>query len=350
MEVNVVIQDEINEKQDILTYIELCAGIGGFRVGIEATDQKLRCLYKNEIDEDCEKTYFKNFGETFNKKDIFDINTELLPKFDLLCAGFPCQPFSIAGNKKGFTDDRGKIYFKISEIVNLSKPKILFLENVSNIINHEKGKTFQYIIDDLKSMNYNIFYKVLDSANFGVPQSRPRVYIVGFNKDYYENVQFTFPIDNGKRLIIRDILEAGDNTIPISERWHKYILLYTNKITEQAINFEVPKTRKKLERISKNCDLDDCIFQIRSSGIRAFSLDGVYPTFAVSNSGGGAMIPVLSKEKRHLSLLEIKRLMGFPDSFEFPVSRTSSIKQLANAVCPPVITSIMQSILKSITT
>ena len=112
--------------------------------------------------------------------------------------------------------------------------------------------------------------------------------------------------------------------------------------------FQVPKTRKRIERVSENCDINDCVLQIRSSGIRAYSLDGQFPTFAVSNSGGGAMIPVLTKEKRHLSVLEMKRIMGFPDEFLFPVSRTDSIKQLANAVCPPVISAIYDEIVKTI--
>ena len=143
---------------------------------------------------------------------------------------------------------------------------------------------------------------------------------------------------------MRSCLNNGDYSIPISDKWQKYIDLYTGRIMESDLGFKLPKTRKKLERASKNVDLDDCVFQIRSSGIRAYSLDDPFPTFAVSNSGGGAMIPVLSKERRHLNLIEMKRLMGFPDDYIFPVSRTAAIKQLANAVCPPVIKEIANNI------
>lgn len=139
----------------------------------------------------------------------------------------------------------------------------------------------------------------------------------------------------------------GDYSIPISNRWQEYIDLYTNQITPDEVSFDLPKTRTRLERIAPSCDLDDCVFQIRSSGIRAYSLDEPFPTFAVSNSGGGAMIPVLSKERRHLNLTEMRRIMGFPEWYDLSaVSRTDTIKQLANAVCPPVIASICNDINK----
>lgn len=327
-----------------LKYIELCAGIGGFRLGIELSKITAECVYRNEIDEFCEKTYFENFNESFNEKDIFDIDTKKLPDFDFLCAGFPCQPFSIAGNQGGFSDERGQIYFRISQIIKERAPKMIILENVANLINHNKGETFKYILSDLSKLDYHVKYDIIDSRYFGLPQSRPRVYIVALKKHLYREVNYEFPKSNGKSSVLRDIIKSGDNSIPISEKWNTYIDLYTNKITKDDVGFIIPKTRRTLERISKNCDVADCIFQIRSSGIRAFSLDDVYPTFAVSNSGGGAMIPVLSKERRHLSLIEMKRLMGFPDDFIFPVSRTHSIKQLANAVCPPVVAEIMDSL------
>lgn len=115
------------------------------------------------------------------------------------------------------------------------------------------------------------------------------------------------------------------------------------------MSFPLPKTRVALERVGQNCDLNDCVFQIRSSGIRAYSLDEPFPTFAVSNSGGGAMIPVLSKERRHLNLTEMRRIMGFPENYDLShVSRTDAIKQLANAVCPPVIASICNDIKRAI--
>ncbi|MCL2016984.1 MAG: DNA (cytosine-5-)-methyltransferase [Defluviitaleaceae bacterium] len=330
-----------------MTYAEFCTGIGGFRLGINQTSPYFECVYKNEIDSKCEKTYQENFNDNFDSRDIFNVQNFALPDFDMLCAGFPCQPFSIAGARQGFSDDRGQIIFKILDIIAAKKPKIIFLENVPNLKSHNKGRTLSAIIAHLAKLGYSVYYDILDSANFGLAQSRPRLYIVAFCNKNFGKIHFAFPKSNGKTKTIREILIAGENSIPISKKWEEYIDYYTNKKSIAELSFVPPKTRVNLERVSANCELADCIFQIRSSGIRAYSLDGQFPTFAVSNSGGGAMIPVLAKERRHISLPEIKRLMGFPETFQFSVSRTDSIKQLANAVCPPVIAAIMQEILSA---
>ncbi len=326
------------------TYADLCAGIGGFRIALDSFGGK--CLYSCDVNPENEKTYHANYGEGYNKYDIYDINSNEFPSVDIICAGFPCQPFSIAGKRKGFTDSRGLIYFKIAEIIKHSHPKIVFLENVPNLTRIEKGSTFKTILSNLDELGYDSYYEILDSSNFGVPQSRNRVYIVGFRKDL-RVFGFNFTKKRTEKRSFRSIIEPNDYSIPISKKWNTYIDLYTGKITLEDIPFEVPKTRKMLERVDKNIDLNNCIFQIRSSGIRALSIDKPLPTFAVSVSGGGAMIPVYSGERRHISLVEITRLMGFPDDFEFPVSRTNAIKQLANAVCPPVIKSIFRDILFS---
>ena len=331
-----------------LKYAEFCAGIGGFRLGLNAASQFLRCVYRNEIDSKCEETYKQNFEESFDSYDIFGLNNNVLPKFDILCAGFPCQPFSIAGRRKGFGDARGWVVFKLLDIISEAKPPIVFMENVRNLKNHNNGITLSAIISNLTSSGYSVFYDVLDSACFGLAQSRPRLYIVAFCIKSFGQVSFEFPKGSEQVKTIRDILIKGENSIPISKKWNEYIDYYTKKKSINELSFIPPKTRMSLERIGVNCELTDCIFQIRSSGIRAFSLDGQFPTFAVSNSGGGAMIPVLTKERRHISVREIKRLMGFPDTFTFPVSRTDSIKQLANAVCPPVISAIMSKILSMV--
>ena len=170
-------------------------------------------------------------------------------------------------------------------------------------------------------------------------------YIVAFNIEKIECLNFSFTEKRTSKTALRSFLNLGDYSIPVSQKWQEYIDLYTNKKKADQISFQLQKTRRYLERIANNCNLEDCVFQIRSSGIRAYSLDEPFPTFAVSNSGGGAMIPVLSKERRHLNLVEMRRIMGFPEWYDLShVSRTEAIKQLANAVCPPVITSICNDI------
>ncbi len=327
------------------TFSDLCAGIGGFRIGLEAIGGQ--CLYSSEIDGDCEITYKSNFGEGFDFGDVLKINAKLFPTVDVFCAGFPCQPFSIAGKQKGFNDPRGEIFFKLAEIIKYSQPKVVFLENVTNLVMINKGEVMKDILTTLDNGGYHVSYEILDSSNFGVAQARKRVYIIGQRKDI-ANPFFQFTKKIKPKINFRSIIEKGDNSIPISEKWNKYIDFYSGKIQETEVGFELPKTRKKLERIDVSADLNNCVLQIRSSGIRALSIDKPFPTFAVSISGGGAMIPVYTGERRHLSLLEMKRLMGFPDNFKFPISRTNSIKQLANAVCPPVIQSIGRDILKQI--
>lgn len=328
----------------MLRCAEFCAGIGGFRLGLSESKLPVKMIYSNEIDENCEKTYYENFSELFTSRDIFNINPSEIPDFDMVCAGFPCQPFSQAGQNKGFDDPRGTILFKLNEIIVSKRPKIVLLENVPNIIRHNKGKTFSTIVNSLEEVGYCVFYRILDSTYFGVPQSRPRVYIVAFERRSLGVPDFNFTTKLTDKTPLRPYLKPGDYSIPISNKWQEYIDLYTNRKTSQEVSFNLPKTRVSLERIAVGCDLDDCVFQIRSSGIRAYSLDEPFPTFAVSNSGGGAMIPVLSKERRHLNLVEMRRIMGFPENFVLPVSRTDSIKQLANAVCPPVICSICNDI------
>lgn len=335
----------------MIRYAEFCAGIGGFRLGIDQSSLDAQLVYSNEIDDNCAVTYRANFGNDFDSKDILSLNPSKLPEFDMLCAGFPCQPFSQAGQEKGFDDPRGTIIFKILEIVLVKKPPVVFLENVPNLLRHNGGKTYKTIQTSLEEQGYALSATVLDSAYFGVPQSRPRVYIVALKKALFANHSISFCKQQTSKAALRNYLNLGDYSIPISDKWQKYIDLYTNRITPDDISFPLPKTRRCLERVASNCDLDDCVFQIRSSGIRAYSLDEPFPTFAVSNSGGGAMIPVLSKERRHLNLTEMRRIMGFPEWYNMDaVSRTDAIKQLANAVCPPVIASICNDLNRTINT
>lgn len=338
-------QNTTNNTNPKITFIDLFAGIGGFRVAFEEIGSK--CLFSCEINKDCQKTYYQNFSDNITHGDISTLNEKSVPYADIICAGFPCQPFSIAGNRGGFNDSRSSVFFDLLRIVNCVQPAVLFIENVPNLVNHNGGKTFSLILESIKENNYIPFYKILNSKDFGIPQARKRVYLVAFRKDLHIS-NFNFSIPNIKEKTVRDILIENDNSIPISDKWNKYIDYYTGKIQLSDISFKLPKTRQYIERIDKDTNLNDCIFQIRSSGIRALSLDKPFPTFAVSISGGGAMIPVLSKEKRHLSLREMGRIMGYNDKYNFPVSRTNAIKQLANSVCPPVIKHIAKDIQKKL--
>jgi len=333
----------------MIRYAEFCTGVGGFRLGIEASGFRVKSVYTNEIDNNCEKTYKKNFGIGFDSKDIFEIDPSTLPDFDMLCAGFPCQPFSVAGKELGFKDSRGTIFFKLLSVIEEKNPQVVFLENVPNLVRHDHGRTFRIITNKLEDAGYTISSAMLDSAYFGIPQSRSRIYIVGLRKDIYGNRLIIFTEKRTEKTSFRPFIISGDCSIPVTKRWDEYIDYYLGIKAIEEMSFEVPRTRKRLERIAANCDLNDCVFQVRSSGVRALSIDSPLPTLTVLNSGGGAHIPILTKERRHLSINEMKRVMGFPDAYDFTaVSRTDAAKQLANAVCPPVIESIFKDITTAI--
>lgn len=327
---------------EIRTFSDFCAGIGGFRLAMESIG--MTCTYSAEYSEDSVKTYNKNFNDSIEIADITQLNPKALPDFDVMCAGFPCQPFSIAGKRLGLQDERSGVLPMLVEIIKQKKPKIILLENVKNFESFGQGSLLDETKKSIKDIGYSVFHSVLDAARFGLPQTRKRIFILAISNEYEVN-DFVFPIGSSKQVPFRNYLMHGDNSIPITQKWEEYIDFYSGIKNQSDLSFIPPKTRVSLERADKNLDLQDCIFQMRSSGIRAVSIDKPLPTFAVSISGGGAMIPVYSKERRHLNLIEIKRIMGFPDLFEFPVSRTSAIKQLANAVCPQVVESVMSSVL-----
>ena len=329
----------------MFTFADICAGIGGFRLALE--QHGLRCVFTSEINQSCIETYNKNFNTNENTSDITKIDPCNIPSFDILCAGFPCQPFSIAGKRMGLDDERTSVLHQILKIVAIKKPKVIFLENVENFKNMSDGSIFEKTIAHLNSIGYIVHHDVLDASYFGVPQKRKRLFIIAFRKDVSSGF-FSFPIGNTTQETFRNHINPGDNSIPVTSRWGNYIDYYTGKKSLKDLPFTPPRTRLALERIGKNTDLDNCVLQMRSSGIRAVSIDEPLPTLAVSISGGGAMIPVYTKERRHLNLIELKRIMGFPDEYIFPVSRTDAIKQLANAVVPAVIKAISENLIQDL--
>ncbi|VAW41353.1 DNA-cytosine methyltransferase [hydrothermal vent metagenome] len=329
-----------------MKFVDFCAGIGGFRLGLEKLG--FQNIYSCEINKHCEKTYSLNFGDRFDAKDISFVDPSELPEYDLFCAGFPCQPFSIAGKRQGFFDDRSNVFEQIIRLIEGTSPQVVLLENVKHLLYHDKRRTFKIIINMLAERGYFVRYQVLNSKIFGIPQSRERIFIVGFKSSVAAD-KFSFPFSDRVEKVLDDILVVGNDEYPLSKKWLEYIELYSGKKSLEEIPFQVPKTRVALEN-DPDTNLMNCVLQMRSSGIRAIPTNRPFPTFAVSISGGGAMIPIYVRELRHFSLIEMQRLMGFPDSFQFDVARTHAIKQLANAVCPPVVQEIGKQIAKAIET
>lgn len=312
-----------------MTFIDLFAGIGGFRLAFESVGGK--CIFSAEIDKYACQTYKQNFGDD-PYCDVSKINPNNIPDFDILCAGFPCQPFSIAGQRKGFSDTRGTLFFDIERIIKAKQPKAFVLENVKGLLSHDKGKTLKTILDVLQnSLNYQVFYKVLNSKDYGVPQNRERIYLIGF-KD--KSVEFEFPTKIDDVVDLNSILDDDIRGSEISE----------------IAKFNVAKNlkgHKKYEDIKDKKLL--LAYEIRKSKT-TFRYDDLSPTLTAKMGTGGNNVPVLVNQMRKLTTRECLRIQGYPDSYTIEVNKAQSYKQIGNSVSVPVVSllaSEMNTILAS---
>lgn len=319
-------------KIRIYKAIDLFAGIGGIRLGFQqAFKERIKFVYSNEIDEFCCETYKANFGiNPFG--DIRNINPSDIPDFDILLAGFPCQAFSIAGEKRGFNDTRGTLFFYIANILKKKKPEVFFLENVKHLKHHDNGRTFQVIKDVLtKDLGYHIHFKVLNAKNFGVPQNRARIFIIGFKKNY----KFKFPKPTNEKVKIESILEKDvDELYYLS---HEYL----EGLKKHRARHEAKGNGFGYEVIAEN-DIANALVCGGMGRERNLVKDEILPN-AWKKEGDD--IQLRNEEGiRKMTPREWARLQGFPDSFKFPVSMTQSYKQLGNSVAIPAVKAIAEEI------
>lgn len=309
-------------ENESFTFIDLFAGIGGIRIPFQELGGK--CVFSSEWDKFSQKTYRINFGET-PAGDITKIDASSIPDFDILLGGFPCQPFSQAGLHKGFDDTRGTLFFEIERIITEKRPKAFLLENVKQLKGHDNGRTFRVIMQHLHALNYHAEAKVLKAADYGVPQIRERIYIVGFDKDYFnipEGYEFPYPHPTGKATKVGDILEKNvDDKYTISDRlWKGH--------------------QRRREENKQNG---------KGFGYSLFSEDSPY-TSTISaryyKDGSEILIEQDGKNPRKLTPRECARLQGFPDSFIIPVSDAQAYKQFGNSVAVPVVRAIAINIRK----
>jgi len=301
-------------KNKIIKYIDLFCGIGGFRVAIERVSKryglKSKCVFSSDIDKECQRAYQANFGETpFG--DIKMINENKIPYHDLLMAGFPCQPFSIIGNGKGFEDIRGTLFFEIARILKAKKPRAFLLENVKQLKGHQKGYTLERIMETLRSLGYYCDYKILNALEFGLPQKRERIFIVGF----LENVPFYWP--NG-----------GKPMKPLTQ------ILEKNVSKKHFVSDYVRK--KRLAK--KNSNLSPSIWHENKAGHI-----GIYP-FSCALRANASHNYLLVDGIRRLTPREMMRLQGFPDSFKIVCAYGQTRKQAGNAVPVPVVEVVLAQI------
>lgn len=302
------------------TFIDLFAGIGGIRLGFERAGFK--CVYTNEYDKSAAGTYAANFVGKIDSRDIRIVSEKEIPKFDILCAGFPCQPFSLAGisaryglkREHGFKDEKqGNLFFEIIRIVKYHKPSVVFLENVANLEKHDKGQTLTIIRKSLKDMGYHFEYKVID-ASTQVPQRRKRIYMIATL-----NKKFNFKEVSPKASKVKDIFEKKpDPRFTISDKlWASH----------QA-------------RTIRN--------QEKGNGFRHYMVDpdGIANTLTsrYGKDGRENLIVQKGRNPRMLTPRECARLMGFPDTYKLPLAKTPAYRQFGNSVCVPVIESLASQI------
>jgi DNA (cytosine-5)-methyltransferase 1 len=305
------------DKKPLFTFIDLFAGIGGIRLGFESAGGQ--CVFSSEWDKAAQITYKANFHEE-PTGDITKVDAASIPKFNMLLAGFPCQPFSQAGLKKGFEDTRGTLFFDIARIIDYHKPEVVFLENVKNLAGHEKGKTLRVITETLKNMNYTVFHKILNAKDFGLPQNRARIYIIAFKHD----VTFDFPQTPMIPTRLGDILEKN-----VAE---KYTI--SNKLWEGH-------QRRKSEHKLKGFGFGYSLFDENSSYTSTMSA-------RYYKDGSEILVAQKDKNPRKITPTEAKRLQGFPEDFVIPVSDNQAYKQFGNSVAVPVIKSLANKILETL--
>lgn len=318
-----------------LSFIDLFAGIGGFHYALSSYGAE--CLYASEWDKPAQETYFENHG-IMPSGDITKIAAEEIPPHDILCGGFPCQAFSISGKRLGFEDTRGTLFFDIARIVKHHRPKVVFMENVKNLVQHDNGRTFKVVCNTMEELGYRMFSKVLNSGQFGVPQHRERIYMVCFRKDIMGDKLFEFP--NLHILSsLNDVLENNPTEAKIIDR--PDIQIYRSLETNQAKLFEVnlPNRPIQIGIVNKG-----------GQGERIYDPIGHAITLSAYGGGAGAKTGLYCIEGvvRKLSPRECARLQGFPDDFIIHPNLHQAYKQFGNSVTINVLQYIVGEISKTL--
>lgn len=309
------------------------AGVGGIDLGFEETGL-FKTIYANEFDSYPVKTYEENFNLKVDCRDIREIKESEIPEFDVMLAGFPCQAFSIAGRRQGFNDEKGRgtLFFELIRIIKVKKPKIIFLENVKNLVGHDNGNTFLVILDELKKQGYHIKYAVLNAMEYGnIPQNRERIYIVAFrNKTYWKNFEFPLPIKLTTKLT--DIIDFNSK---FDEKYYYTPNKYKGDIYEKLV---------------EAMDESYAIYQWRRKYVRK-NKSGVVPTLTANQGEGGHNVCIIKTKYgiRKMTPHECFNTQGFPKNFKLPktLSDAKLYKQAGNSVCVSVIKRIAEEVAKA---
>jgi len=323
-----------------LRFIDLFAGIGGFRLGFSQANYQ--CVYSCEIDSTCQEVYKSNFGE-IPFTDITTIDVESIPDFEVLTAGFPCQPFSICGKRKGFEDTRGTLFFHICRIIAAKQPPIAVLENVKYLIYHDGGKTLKVILESLEELGYYVSYALLNSKDFGVPQHRERLVIIASKKRVFnfKNLSIIRPIPK-----LKDFLCTNNQFEYLST--NEYTLIDNPKHQQSGLIFVGYRTNKSIWKKGVRPNTEH-LSRVHHQPNRIYSVAGIHPTIPSQETSGRFFIYLPSENRvRKLTINECYRIMGFPNDFKSCDVLGSSYKQIGNSVCVPMIYQIALEIKKEL--
>lgn len=312
------------------------SGVGGIELGFEQTNE-FRVVYANEFDKYARMTYQLNYPDTFlDGRDIHDVLPEEIPcnDVDVIVGGFPCQAFSIAGYRKGFDDDRGDLFFELLRMINAKRPKVIFVENVKNMVSHDHGNTFKVIREALTENNYFIKWKVLNGKDYGnIPQNRERIYIVGFDtKEAYD--KFDFPAEIERTVGLKDVINFD--------------------LQAEEIYYYRAGKQNFYDKLKEEIISQDTVYQWRRQYVRE-NKSGVVPTLTANMGTGGHNVPLIltnTGEIRKLTPKETFNVQGYPKDFKIPdnVSNGQLYKQAGNSVVVPVIKRIAENISDALVT
>ena len=310
-----------------VSFIDLFCGVGGFRCALNSSVNQ--CVFSSDIDPDAREIYTRNWGEQ-PVGDIVEVEVEDIPAHDVLCGGFPCQPFSISGNQGGFEDARGTLLHEILRIAQHHQPSVLFLENVKNFLSHGGGETLAKTIELLNRAGYQVHYSLLNASRYGVAQKRERVYFVCFRKELGIE-DFSFPEPSDEDVAVEDIL------LPKGDR----------RLDDLNIERSDLRLKEKMPTERENRPLRIGTVGKGGQGERVYSPKGHAITLSAFGGGIGAKtgMYLIDGQIRRLHPEECRRLMGFPDGFKLHDRPNVSYKQFGNSVAVPVVRKIFQSIL-----
>lgn len=317
------------------TFIDLFAGIGGFRIPMQQLNGK--CVFTSEFNYYAQISYELNFGEVpFG--DITKMDLNIVPEHDVLVAGFPCQPFSISGKMRGFEDTRGTLIYSVFQIIEKRNPKVILLENVKHLVHHDNGNTLKVIIQHLEELGYIISWKVLNASDFGIPQNRERIIIIGSKKTKFDFAK----IESQPKPTLKPFLEKDVEFEYLNE---EYTLLNNYKIQESGLIF-VGYRNKKIRGAGVRPGTEH-LSRVHKQPNRIYSSEGIHPALPSQESSGRFWIYDEGKVRK-LTINECYRLMGFPDDFIKIYNTSELYKQIGNSVCIPMIQEVATQIKKQL--